>query len=361
VSQLQGTGLNPSLRRGRRLLAALSISTIGALIEATAAPVLITPLGDSITQADSEHYGYRYALWRKLIDAQLSLDLVGSMSTSFGGNPHWPRYEGFRMDPHHEGHWGWETNEILAGRPGAGSLATWLQSYTPDIVLLHLGTNDALSGHSTSSTVQELEQVILTLQADNPAVVVLIAKLIPSTDPNGSRIPLVNAEIEGIARRRQTPLSRVVVVDQWTGFDPLVDLYDPWHPDASGEAKMAQNWFETLMAVPPFEVRVYPTSDAGTFAWASTPGAQSYVVYRGMVSSLADANGDGLADAGYGGCAGAVDAGGDEVLFSDPGPDPPVGQAAFLLVAPVTLHGEVSLGASSTGLRRHPSAPCPSR
>ena len=194
------------------------------------------------------------------------------MSTNFGGNPAWPRYHSQNMDPQHEGHWGWETNEILAGRPGAGKLATWLQSYTPDVVLLHLGTNDALNGHSTGSTVAELEQVILTLQADNPAVVVLLAKLIPSTDVNASRIPLLNAEIEGIARRRQTKLSRMVVVDQWTGFDPLTDLYDPWHPDASGEAKMAQNWFEALMAAPPLEVRLLPADTTDGLAWAATPG-----------------------------------------------------------------------------------------
>ena len=326
---------------------------------AHAAPVRIMPLGDSITQADSTHYGYRYALWLRLIDAEVSLDLVGSMSTNYGGNPIWPLHEGQSMDPQHEGHWGWETNEILAGRSGAGRLATWLQPYTPDIVLLHLGTNDALHGHSTASTVAELEQVILTLQADNPAVVILLAKLIPSRDPNASRIPLVNAEIDGIARRRQTRLSRIVVVDQWSGFDPLADLYDPWHPDASGEAKMAQKWFEALMAVPPLGVSLRPAADPNAFSWAATPGAQAYAVYRGLVSSLADANGDGLADGGYGSCAAVLDAGGDELTFSDPGPDPASGQAVFLLVAPVTLHGEVSLGTSSTGLRRYPSGACP--
>jgi hypothetical protein len=214
-----------------------------------------------------------------------------------------------------------------------------------------------LHGHSTASTVAELEQVIQALQADNPAVVILLAKLIPSTDPNASRIPLVNAEINGIARRRQTRLSRIVVVDQWGGFDPLADLYDPWHPDASGEAKMGQKWFEALMAVPPLGVSLRPAADPGAFSWAATPGAQAYAVYRGLVSSLADANGDGLADGGYGSCATVLE--GDELTFSDPGPDPASGQAVFLLVAPVTLHGEVSLGTSSTGLRRYASAACP--
>jgi hypothetical protein len=340
------------------LLAGLALTT-GALTEAKAVPIRIMALGDSITQADSNHYGYRYELWRRMIDAQLSVDLVGSMTTNFGGNPLWPLYQGRSMDPQHEGHWGWKANEIVAGRPTEGNLTTWLQSYTPDVVLLHLGTNDALDGDSTASTVRDLEKVIVTLQGDNPAVVILLAKLIPSTDPNGWRIPLVNAEIEAIARRRQTPLSRIVVVDQWSGFDPVADLYDPWHPDASGEAKMAQNWVEALMAVPPIEVSMHATADPTAFAWASTPGAQSYVVYRGLVSSLRDTNGDGLADSGYGNCAAVVQAGGDVLVFSDLGPDPASGEAVFLLVAPVTLHGEVSLGTSSTGLRRYPSHTCP--
>ncbi len=348
-----------SPRRGSHVLVGLAILTISALTEAKAFVIRITPLGDSITQADSNHNGYRYELWRRLVDAEVSLDFVGSMSKNFGGNPLWPRIQGQRMDPNHEGHWGWETNEILAGRPTEGNLATWLQSYTPDVVLLHLGTNDALNGDSIPSTVAELEQVILTLQADNPDVVILLAKLIPSTDPNGWRIPLLNAEIQGIARRRRPLRSRVVVVDQWTGFDPAADLYDPWHPDASGEAKMAQKWFEALMAVPPLEVDLRPAADPNTFTSTSTPGARSYVVYRGLVSSLADTNGDGLADAGYGGCAAWLDAGSSDVVFSDSDPDPDLGEAVFFLVAPVTLHGEVSLGTSSTGLRRYPSGACP--
>ena len=113
------------------------------------------------------------------------------------------------------------------------------------------------------------------------------------------------------------------------------------------------------MDVPPLEVRLYATAGPGTFAWTSTPGAQSSVVYRGLVSSLTDTDGDGLADSGYGDCAAVLNASGAELVYTDTGPNPASGTAVVLVVAPVTLHGEVSLGTSSSGLRRYPSLACP--
>jgi hypothetical protein len=33
-----------------------------------------------------------------------------------------------------------------------------------------------------------------------------------------------------------------VIVDQYTGFDPIADNYDNFHPNAGGETKMADKW-----------------------------------------------------------------------------------------------------------------------
>jgi len=64
---------------------------------------------------------------------------------------------GLNFDQDHEGHWGWRTDEILNGRLAAGSLTEWLDYYTPDVVLIHLGTNDVYQNQSTTSTVEEVK------------------------------------------------------------------------------------------------------------------------------------------------------------------------------------------------------------
>ena len=202
----------------------------------------ILTLGDSITQSNRENFGYRYRLWTKLIDDSRSFDMVGSITYNFGGNPSWPQHMGLNFDQDHEGHWGWRTDEILNGRLAAGSLTEWLDYYTPDVVLIHLGTNDVYQNQSTTSTVEELKQVIDMLRADNPDVIIFVAKLIPTASSRNTGIIELNAEMEGIAALKSTAQSPVHVVDHYTGFDAITDTYDGIHPNAVGEKKMAENW-----------------------------------------------------------------------------------------------------------------------
>jgi hypothetical protein len=209
--------------------------------------VSVAPVGDSITQANSSHLSYRYPLWTKLIDAGVNFDLVGSLDSNNGGNPDWPDYQGNIFDPDHEGHWGWRADQVLVGLPG------WLTSYTPDVALLHIGTNDAFDpDETTDSTVSDIEQIIDVLRNDNPSIIVLLAKLIPTSNSTANqRINDLNARIVDIAASKSTGPSPVVVVDQNTGFSASQDTYDGIHPDSSGEEKMAQKWFEAMMQVLP--------------------------------------------------------------------------------------------------------------
>lgn len=232
------------------------VATLVLLVPAPALAFDILPLGDSITQAHEAHLGYRYRLWTKLIDSGLPFDLVGSRDSNFPDNPVWPTYMGQSFDQDHEGHWACQADQILNGTDtgnndpcnGSGKLADWLAGYTPDIVLMHLGTNDALNGESAASTVIDLEGIIDVLRADNPNVIILLAKLIPSTKSGASAIDDVNAEIDGIAASKSTAQSPVIVVDQNTGFDASTDTYDGLHPDDSGEEKMATKWMAAIQA-----------------------------------------------------------------------------------------------------------------
>jgi lysophospholipase L1-like esterase len=124
----------------------------------------------------------------------------------------------------------------------------WLEGYTPDIVLLHIGTNDVFASQTTASTAGEIKQILEALRSDNPKVQVLLAKLISTENPDSNqRINELNREIEGIAASTSTIESRVVVVDQNLGFDVSEDTYDGIHPNLTGEVKMAEKWSEAIV------------------------------------------------------------------------------------------------------------------
>src|SRR4051794_30404103 len=83
----------------------------------------IMPLGDSITYGvgtpglDS----YRTDLYRRLTNAGLNVDFVGSQTSGTG------------TDRNNEGHPGWTITQISA------NIDRWLDAYEPDVILLHIG------------------------------------------------------------------------------------------------------------------------------------------------------------------------------------------------------------------------------
>jgi len=216
--------------------------------------ISILPLGDSITQSHSTQYSYRYSLWKMLLDEEVVFDFIGMQTGQVNGSPDWPDYLGQSFDYNHEGHAGWRTDEILNGRDGGDpnvKLATWLTSYTPDIALLHIGTVDVMDGSSAASTAGYIGQIIDLLQADNSDVTILLAKLIGATSTSlNAGILAINATIDGIAANKTTATSQVLVVDQYSGFDPAVDTWDGIHPDLSGEQKIAQKWLGDIVPEP---------------------------------------------------------------------------------------------------------------
>ncbi len=223
---------------------ALALATSAAL--AADPPLRILPLGDSITQGSSRAASYRYPLWTKLVDEGSEVDFLGSERTVYGGqDPKWPDHRGKTFDSDHEGHWGWTTDEILA----EDALPRWLEGYTPDIALVHLGTNDAAHGDSPKAIAERLEAIVRLLRSRNPRVGIVLAKLIPSTWDRRERNAALNGAVGDLESKLSTPESPVVVADQSAGFDPEVDTMDGIHPNGSGAEKMAARWLEGIHRV----------------------------------------------------------------------------------------------------------------
>ena len=199
--------------------------------------IRIMPLGDSITQGPAEEDSYRRPLWKMLKTTGARVDFVGSMKRNYPDAK--PAHSDFDMD--HEGHWGWQTGEVLAKIDG------WAAEHVPDIVLLHLGTNDILHGQKNQDTVEKLRGIIVVLRKHNSGVKIFLAQLIPMGGKAANlKIQELNQLIPDMAHSMTSEASPVRIVDQYEGFDALKDTSDGIHPNESGIEKMAQKWCQAL-------------------------------------------------------------------------------------------------------------------
>lgn len=195
----------------------------------------IMPLGDSITQSSSPHSSYRYYLWNSLQNSgRTDIDFVGGERGVRDGQP---GNQDFDQD--HEGHAGWTTADVLANVRG------WATTSQPDIVAIHLGTNDMRYGESVANALSNLAQIIDVLRDVNPNVDILLAKIIPN-DENPSGTAALDDAIPSLASDKDRTDSRVILVDQTAGFSLSSDTYDGLHPNDSGEQKMASKFFNAI-------------------------------------------------------------------------------------------------------------------
>jgi lysophospholipase L1-like esterase len=223
------------------LVVAVSFVVARPALSATA-PVRIMPLGDSITAGPG---CWRAPLWNHLQTTGFTnIDFVGSVAD--GGCP-----VSYAYDGDNEGHGG----IAATGMADQNQLPPWLDAAKPDIVLMHLGTNDMWGGTIATSTVlTAYTKLVGQMRTSNPNMKIIVAQIIPM-NPSGcttcaaSVVALDNA-IPGWAAGLTTAQSPIVVVDQWTGFDTVADTNgDGVHPNDSGFQKMANRWYPPLAQV----------------------------------------------------------------------------------------------------------------
>jgi hypothetical protein len=117
---------------------------------------------------------------------------------------------------------------------------------------MHLAPTNMFQGQTVSSTISELGSIIDTVRQSNPNVTFLFAQVIQSVN-SASQLQALNNAIPGLAAQKNTAQSRVIVVDQWTGYNGSTDNYDGIHPNQSGEQKMANKWYATLQTILPHD------------------------------------------------------------------------------------------------------------
>jgi lysophospholipase L1-like esterase len=229
------------------LLVALLVALVPALLlagrpapaatAAVAVPVRIMPLGDSITGSPG---CWRAILWNRLqSNGFTNIDFVGTQPPQGCGVPY---------DGDNEGHGG----ALASGIVSQNQLPGWLTATNPNIVLMHLGTNDVWNGQSPTQVLASYTTLVGQMRADNPNMKIIVAQIIPM-NPAGCTtcaqgVVNLDAAIPAWATGLSTAQSPITVVDQWTGFDDATDTVDGVHPNDSGNQKMSDRWYPTLAA-----------------------------------------------------------------------------------------------------------------
>lgn len=207
-------------------------------------PLRILPLGDSITEGYDVPGGYRIRLCAQL-DAWSdrhglpSVEWVGSLQH---GPPE-------LRDRNHEGHSGWRIDQLQA------EIAAWLATARPDVVLLLIGTNDVVQAYDLARAPERLNQLITTIQAQQPGVWLVVATLPPMDatilnlgDPAQlqAEVDRYNQAVRRLVGDRAARGEAIALVELAEAVD-LADLPDGVHPNRIGHDKIADAWFSALM------------------------------------------------------------------------------------------------------------------
>ncbi|KAK3389318.1 SGNH hydrolase-type esterase domain-containing protein [Podospora didyma] len=202
----------------------------------TASPVRIMAFGDSITGSPG---CWRALLWRKLQTAGITnTKFVGTLAGQGCG---------FTYDGANEGHGGYLATGIVSNK----QLPGWLSQTHPDVVMMHLGTNDVWSNKTPDEILAAFTTLVEWMRASKPAMKILVAQIIPMNPPNckecGARVVAFNKAIPDWAANKTSTASPIMVVDCWTGFDTAKDTGDGVHPNSSGNEKLATCWYAPLV------------------------------------------------------------------------------------------------------------------
>lgn len=194
----------------------------------------VLPLGDSITFGSTTNVGgYRVELFSRA-------HMDGKHMTFVGSQMNGPALvDGVTFPQNNEGHPGWTIAQI-------DDIADVTQALvdSPEIVLLHIGTNDM--GSMSAGASDRLDQLIDKIVAALPNSLLAVSSIIPLpwTD---STVVAYNATIPGIVQSKADLGSHVIYVEMHEGFPANGLDSDNIHPDdAVGYPWMGDTWYAAI-------------------------------------------------------------------------------------------------------------------
>jgi hypothetical protein len=206
----------------------------------------IMPFGDSITDGFGTAGSYRVELFRLAHQAGKNITFVGTGSNGPG------MVDGVAFPPNHEGHSGF-TIDPTQSRSGISPLVpTVMPQFTPHIVLLMIGTNDAIDSYQLTAAPTRLGTLIDSIYAKLPDVLLVVAQPIPSQDDAlNTRLQTYNAAIPGVVKARADAGKHILLVDMYAPFAAVSSykttlLKDTWHPNEAGDVILGGRWYSVL-------------------------------------------------------------------------------------------------------------------
>jgi lysophospholipase L1-like esterase len=232
-------------------------------------PLTILPLGDSITwgftTAGPLTGGYRARLYQDFAAHHQTVHFVGSVVDTYS------KYLAGVHETHHEGHGGYQINQITANLDSLGTQTPvssnngghWLDgtrahpAVNPDIILLHAGTNDFIKGANATTAAARMDLLLQKLTRLRPKACLLVAGIIPMADR------LENAQVQAYNKLLKTVLIpkyqklgfKIQFVDQYKGMLDangnvrVWHLSDGVHPDQVAYNLIGDTWSQAIQAL----------------------------------------------------------------------------------------------------------------
>ncbi|MGQ7848733.1 GDSL-type esterase/lipase family protein [Granulosicoccus sp. 3-233] len=220
----------------------------------------IMPLGDSIT----EGYGacsYRTPLVESF--GNCNVTMVGS-KTAPRAKPGVPLPTNcITTNTNSEGHSGYSTSNFMDTSPyGVSRVRYWVDQNTPDVVLLHVGSNDMANLTSSTAFPGEYDPVTNTgtgaigrvvemineIYAENSNASIYVADLIPWYESSvvDARIDELRIELAIMVNDRASDGDDIQTVAVSPGYQPSMMDADQVHPNEIGEKHIAARFARAL-------------------------------------------------------------------------------------------------------------------
>lgn len=218
--------------------------------------VSVMPMGDSITQGVRGECGYRRALSQALAkNPACAVNFVGSRSGA-GDNSNVQTTLCAAQNNPHEATPGIRAEQLLT------SVDSRITNYQPDVVMLHIGSNDIYKDRTVADTLADVSTLIDRVFIKQPNATVVLSNVIPwseeSPDPlfyqrfeNPNRDMLADtsqltAGLASIASAKTSAGKSVELADVRSNFDNDLMTIDGVHPNPIGEAHIANKMVNAL-------------------------------------------------------------------------------------------------------------------
>lgn len=252
-----------------RLIVATLVAALG-LVPTTASaqggpPLRVLIAGDSVTQGWRGDTTWRY--W--FSTSRPDLDLVGNKrGTTDWGNWDYRGEDAYARPDFDQDHAATYGGQLGDANPDPKlhqmPIDALTDAYQPDVLIGFWGINDLGAGRYPSELAALYSTWISSARREKPDVDVIILAL-PQLWIDG--VSEFNAELDALAARKSTALSRVVIGRMVDPYTREGDFLDGAHPNSSGEvkiARMAEAAMDELEALNTPAPTPTPTSTAGT-------------------------------------------------------------------------------------------------